>query len=271
MSNHNNHYREPDLSTAQTADYILLVQIGLNSFSYAVVGDNRLLVLKENIALNELNQPSAEHNFLLAEYKQRIIGLPQNGFTLVPVNLFRPDRVADFARFLDVKENEKVFSQSLDTENQVIYKVAEDIAASVTEKFDVKDTVFGPRGWIKAAAENNPSNNDLYANIDKDKVELLNFKDGKLRFYNTFEFKTADELVYFTLFVTGELKLHPQHTTLILSGDTGPDDENASHLAKFFKKVQLNKLKPIDLPGQIASHTLLTLTALSLCGSSEAL
>ncbi len=271
MSNHNRHYCHNDFNAEQTADYTLLVQIGTTSFSYAVVDQYKLLALDENVSIGELTEPSEEHSILFANYKERVIGLPQNGFTFVPVSLFRPDRVTDFARFLDVKETETVLSQPLDAENQVIYKVDEQIAKTVIEKYGINNTVFGAKGWIKATAENNPLNHHIYLDVDNDRVEFLNFKDGKLRFYNSFEFKAADELVYFILFVAEELKLQPQNTALFLSGDISPNDENAERLAKFFGKVELNNQKSIDLPREITSHSVLTLTALSLCGSSEAL
>jgi hypothetical protein len=271
MSNRNHHYRDPDFNAAQSGRYTLLVQIGASSFSYAVIDQHKLLVLEENISLEEFKSPAEEHSILSADHKQRIIGLPQNGFTFVPVSLFKPELAADFARFLNVKEDEKVFSQPLDKDNQVIYKVGEITANTIAEKFDLKNTVFGAKGWIKLTAANNPTNHDLYVNVGNDLAELLNFRDGKLRFYNSFEFKTADELAYFAVFVTEELQLHPQSITVILSGDITAEDENANRLSKFFGQVKLNDLKTIDLPHEIASHTVLTLTALSLCGSSEAL
>jgi hypothetical protein len=270
MSNHNHHYRDPDFSAAQTADYMLLVQMSIDYISYAVVGRNRLFLLEENIRLSELNDPDKHHSILFENYKKRIIGLPQTGFTFIPASLFRPDHVAEYARFLDVKPTDKVFSQPLDSDNQVIYKTDERIA-KIAERFDLKNTVFGAKGWIKLIRSNNPQNQDLYLNIDSDKAEFLNFNDGKLRFYNSFEFKTPDELVYFTMFVAGELKLQPKSITLSLSGDGNTDDENFIRLIKFFKHIELSDLKTIDLPWNIAANHVLTLTALSLCGSSEAL
>jgi hypothetical protein len=267
MSNRKHHYRDPDFNAAQSGGCTLLVQIGASSFSYAVVDQHKLLVLEENVNIDELNNPAGEHNILSTNFQKRIIGLPQNGFTFVPVSLFKPELAADFARFLDVKEDEKVFSQPLDKDNQVIYKVGEPVVNTVAAKFDAKNAVFGARGWIKLTAANKPDNHHLHVNIGNDQLELLNFRDGKLRFYNSFEFKTADELAYFAMFITEELQLHPKNITVVLSGDIKLDDENANRLAKFFGKVELNTLKTVDLPGEIASHTVLTLTALSLCGS----
>jgi hypothetical protein len=266
MSNHNQHYRDTDFNPEQSADYTLLVQASPDSFSYAVTGQNKLLVLEENVSLDELDEPTEEHNLLSHNYKQRIIGLPNNGFTFIPDSLFRPDHVADFARFLDVKAGEKVFSQPLDADNQVIYKVEEKLA----DKLSANNVVFAAKGWIMDTAANNPTKENLYLNIDNDKVELLNFREGKLRFYNSFEFKNGDELVYFTSLVIEELQLQPQNITLLLSGDVEQGDKNSSRLSEFFQHVQLNDQKVLDLPGEIASHTVLTLTALSLCGSSEA-
>ncbi|MGZ3814578.1 MAG: DUF3822 family protein [Mucilaginibacter sp.] len=271
MSNHKQHYRDTDFSAEQTGTYTLLVQIGQSSFSYAVIDQNKLLVFEGGRDLNELHSPKGEHNPLFSTYKNRIIGVAQKGFTFVPVSLFRPDLVANFARFLDVKTGETVFSQLLDSENQVIYKADDTVIGAITEKFDLKNIVFAAEGWINATAAVNPPDHHLYLNIDDDQVEILNFKGDKLRFYNSFEFKTEDELVYFTSLVAEELQLQLRDVTLVLSGNVGMDNKNTSRLAKFFGKVELNELKTLDLPEEISSHTVLTLTALSLCVSSEAL
>jgi hypothetical protein len=270
MSNHNFYYRDNDFNPGQSAEYTLLVQVGAASLSYLVTGENKLLVLEKDIDLKELTEPSEANKLLSAEYKQRIIGLPQDGFTFIPDSLFKADGIADIARFLDVKATEKVFAQRLDGENIVVYKVDGSIVTQISDKYDLDDAVFGPKCWIRAIAANNPSDETLYLNINKDKVELLNFKSGNLRFFNNFEFKNSDELVYFTTLVAGELQLLPQNITLILSGDVESGDNNNTRLAEFFGKVELNDLNLLELPAEIASHTVLTLTALSLCGSLEA-
>ncbi|HVV54126.1 MAG TPA: DUF3822 family protein, partial [Mucilaginibacter sp.] len=199
-----------------------------------------------------------------------IIGLPFTGFTFVPLSLFNPDKIADFARFLDVKPGEKIFSQPMDEDNQVIFKVDADIASAIDGKFILRDIVFSPKGWITAAADDNPADTGLYLNITGNRVGILNFRDGKLRFFNRFEFETADELAYYAAFVTGELKQQPQDITVVVSGDVLTGDENMKRLSEFFGKVELNQLQPVALPDQAPPHTVLSLTALSLCGSSVA-
>src|SRR5581483_9733958 len=147
----------------------------------------------DGLHVNELSNKSSEDNLLLKSYGKCIIGVSGNGFTFVPLTVFNPEKVTDFARFLDVKTTEKVFSQPLDPDNQVIFKVNEDLVNAVSKNFDVKDIVFGPKGWVKAIANENPTDQNLYLNISGDQVDILNFKDGKLRFYNRFGFQNEDE------------------------------------------------------------------------------
>ena len=269
MSNRNHSNNNTDLNTDQSAGYTLLVKTGLNSFSYAVAGQGRLLVLKENLSLVELGQASDSNNMLFADYKNRFVSIPYTGFTFVPASLFKPEKVADFARFLDVKPDEKVFSQPLDADNQVIFKTDGALVDLLSEKFGINSIVFAPKGWIKLTAAHKPSDHQLYVNVEGDKAEFLNFKDSKLRFYNSFEFKTADELAYFAMVVTNELQLSPQDAAIVLSGSVNVEDENGSSLARFFGAVELNKMNALILPDQTTSHDILTLTALALCGSSE--
>jgi hypothetical protein len=256
------------LNTDQHAGYTLLIKIGSHSFSYAVAGQGRMLVLKENLDLNELRQPS--DNMLTTDYGQRVVAVPYTGFTIVPASLFNPDKVADFARFLDVKRDEKVFSQPLDADNQVIFKADNSLVNLVAERFGINSIVFAPKGWVKLTAANNPADNQIYLNVEGSKAEFLNFKEGKLRFYNSFEFMAPDELAYFATLVASELHLLPGDVTLILSGTIIPDDENGIRLDRFFRKLELNAMSALASSGQTSSHDILTLTALSLCGSSEA-
>lgn len=268
MSNNNN-YTDNNFNLHQAYNYTLLLQVEATSFSYAVVNDTSLLASSQNCDLGELIQPLALHDLLSATYKKVIVGMPATALSLIPNSLFKEDQIPGFARFLDIKDDEKVFAQTLDDINAIIYKTSESLISAI-QKFGLQNTVYTAKGWIKAIANTNPPNNNLYMEVGNDKVQFLYFSANVLRFYNTFNFKTEDELAYFTSFVTEELNLKSQYITLVISGDVAPGDKNLTRLAYFFPKIELNSIKVLDLPGQIASYKILALAALSLCGSSEA-
>jgi len=270
MSNRSYQYLDPDLDQRNAAQHTLLVQANANSFSFAVTDGTKLLLLSDDLSLDEMNRVSGDDDLLFRNYGRRIIGLSNTGFTLMPAAIFNPQKVADLARFLHVKETEKVFSQPLDAENQVVFKVCGSLTEKIEANFDLEDIVFGAKGWIKAIAGNEPSPSNLYLNISGNKVEILNFGGGKLRFHNSFEFMNEDELAYFTTVAAGDLQISADTVTLYLSGNVEANDRNFGRLRKFFSRVDLNSIKPLRLPNQFASHPSLKLTALALCGSSAA-
>lgn len=262
----NNNYTDNSFNLYQAYGYTLLLQIEPASFGYAVVKDNSLLVSAQNCDLEELTQPRALYDLLSATYKKVVIGMPASGLTLIPNSLFKEERISAFARFLDIKDNEKVFAQPLDDVNAIIYKTNDGLISAI-QKFGMHNIVYTAKGWIKAIAKTNPPGSDLYIEVGKDKVHFLYFSLSALRFYNAFDFKGEDELAYFTTFVTEELNLKPQNITLVISGDVTAGDKNLTRLAYFFPKIELNPLKVLELPGQVQSNKILSLSALALCVS----
>jgi len=268
MSNRNYQYLDHDLNPASVAEYSLLILLDSMSFSFAVTNGKKLLLLAEGLDLAELSGAADEADLLFYKYGQNFIAVPDINFTLVPFEVYSPDKVADFARFLDVKADEKVFSQQLDSGNQVLFKIKADLVEKLAVHFDLNDVVFKPKGFINAVAGIEPANQNLYLQINKQQVELLNISNGKLRFYNHFEFLNEDELAYYTTVVAGELQIPADELVLYLSGEVNAGDKNFTRLQKFFPRVEINSLKPLKMPNQFPSHSILTLTALALCGSS---
>jgi len=216
-----------------------------------------------------MDDPGDEHELLNYDYKNVVAGLqPTGGFTLIPSLLFNEGKIADFARYLDVKPGEKILSQQIDKENHIIYKVDASVADNA-EIYGLQKAVFINKGWIEIIAKSGPTQHDLYINIDKKQASILYFAEDKVRFYNSFSFSNPDELAYYAAFVAQELKQEPRHLNLILSGDFDVDDANGARLAQFFNGVEENHLKALELADGLFPHQLLALTALSLCVSSE--
>jgi hypothetical protein len=261
-------YHDNSFNLDQAGNYVLLLQVKGASFDYAIVHDNRLLVYVQNTPLDELSNPKHLRGLLSASYKKAVIGLSATALTLVPNDLYSDEQAAIFARFLDMQEDENVLTELLDNQNHLIYKTGANIT-SVVGKLGLHNVVYTAQGWIKAIAGSSPPNSNLYLNIAGDTVHFLYFSFGSLRFYNRFEFKNPDELVYFTARVTEELTLSAEDTTLFVSGDAYEWDVNLTRLKEFYANVELNNLQVLELPSQVAAHKILPLAALSLCGSSE--
>jgi len=268
MSEQTNTYRDSSLNLEQAYYYTLLILINGDSFSYAITNKNHLLAYEAENTLTELIEPATLQELLSAPYKNTVIGLNANGFTIIPATIFNPEHVGEFARVLDVKADEKVLAQALDENNYIVYKVAGQQLSAVN-RFGLINTVFAAKGWINSVAITNPDANQLFVNIGKDKVELLNFKDSAIRFYNSFEYKNANDLAYYAALVAKEIGLQPNAIGLVLSGNVQANDVTFNTLSDFFGDVTLNQANILELPEGLNPHQLLQLAALSLCESSE--
>lgn len=262
-------YQHEDFNLSLAYYYTLVLQVNSTDFTYAVIYDDKLMALATHCSLEELANPTGMADELFANFRDIVVGVDATGFTLVPLELFNTDKVADFARFLDVKQDERVLAQQLDADNFIIYKTTRAVVDAI-EKFDFNRCVYSGKGWVNAIAGSNPADNTIYVNLEEGCAEFLCFKNGKLRLYNTFEYTTADDLAYTASLVFRETGVHQRDIQLSLSGTATQNTEYKARLAEFFPTVTLNTLKIAQLPDELNSGQLLKLSALLLCVSSEA-
>jgi len=262
-------FRNPSFNLNQAYYYTLLIQIDAKSFSYAITYKKDLMAWDANCNLAELSNPQELAEELNATYKNVVIGLPSGFFTLIPNALFSKDQLTNYARLLDVSPDDRVLAQSLDSQNYIIYKVNEK-TLSIAERFGLQNVVYLNKGWITAAAQDNPGSQDLYLHAENGKAEFLYFKNGAIRFYNNFDYQTEGDLSYYTALATEELDLAPVNVHLKLSGNFKADDEFITSLRQFFPNITFFNPQLLNLPEQISAQQILTLAALTLCGSLEA-
>ncbi|MFD1257006.1 DUF3822 family protein [Mucilaginibacter terrae] len=261
------HYIDPDFNHTQVGNYTLLLLLSSDNFSLAVMHRQKLMVWRKTAPLAEFTQPGEVQEVLNFAYREVITGLVSPNFTLIPQSLFEEDGVSDVARYLDVQPTDHIFVQPLDADNQVIFKTVEAIITAAS-RFDLNNALFGATGWIKAIAANQPSAYHLYLNLNDHRFEVAYFKHGKLYLYNTFEFTHEDELAYYTVFVSQQLKLDMSTITVVLGGNIATGDKRYhTILGDIFKTVELNTLTVAHIPESLPQHQLLSLTALQLCAS----
>jgi hypothetical protein len=264
MSSNKIIYRDPNFRADQAHSYILLIQAGPESFSYAVVYNNYLVLSETGCPLSRLNQPD---EILNARYQKVVIGIEPNAFFMIPAVAFNAGHAAYAARFLDLKISEIVYAQPLDEHNHVVYKSDREIISKLIAAYPGGKVVMGSKGWISLIGQGELYHKNLYLNFSEGKIGILNYKNGKLRFYNAFDIKAEDDAVYFTSAIANDLQLYGQSVKLILSGDIDPEDSYHKKLSVFFDDIEFNNLAAVKLPVELSAHRILSLAALAQCAS----
>lgn len=262
MSDYSFTYQHDGFSLEQAGDAGLFIKLGKTGFSFLIASQGRLLAWKDQAPLTALTDDAALGQILASVFKEVRVGLLPEALTLVPAELYTPENTVDYARYLDVKPGNKIFSAKLDSGNQLIYKTDADAFTGLTEKIaPAAITIPADRGLIAAIAKTEPGNYSIYADINAGQVSLVNFNGGKLRFYNSFSAETIDDTLYYCLFAAEQLNIKPDYTTLIVSGTCSTADTDK--LSQFFRLVKYNDASAMATPAAVPAHQILSLAALA--------
>ncbi len=83
----------------------------------------------------------------------------------------------------------------------------------------------------------------VYVNIQLNDFQILIFKNKNLQYYNNFEFKEKEDILYFTLFVMEQNKIDNIKTKLLLLGNINEESDTYLLLSKFIKNIDIIKFQ----------------------------
>jgi hypothetical protein len=107
----------------------------------------------------------------------------------------------------------------------------------------------------------NVSNEICFVNITENDFEIVVLKNKKLSLFNTFNFNTKEDFIYYILFTAEQLNLNPEKVTLVLLGDIDETSELYKILFKYIRNIQFYKPSNFSsfLSNLIPSHSNFTL------------
>ncbi len=149
--------------------------------------------------------------------------------TLVPKPFFNEDNLADYLKF-----NSKILKADFITFDDITINDTVNIYVPYVNVNNFIYDMFGSftfKHFSTVLIENillfekNSEEPKVYANIDSDHFEIIIIKKGKLLIYNTFEYSTKEDFIYYLLFTTEQLQLNPETLHLVLLGDIDKNSE----------------------------------------------
>lgn len=88
----------------------------------------------------------------------------------------------------------------------------------------------------KSVANNN---NELFVHITNKHFEIVLLKNRELQFFNSYEYQTAEDFIYYLLFVFEQLKLDPQEQLVQLLGIVNKESALYEIAYNFIKNVTI--------------------------------
>lgn len=86
--------------------------------------------------------------------------------------------------------------------------------------------------------EKDSSDDKIYINVEPCHFEMVVMKKGQFQLYNTFEYDTKEDFIYFILFAIEQLKLDTEKVIVKLTGHIAKDDELYQMLYTYIRYVE---------------------------------
>lgn len=231
----------------------LSIQISLNGLSFCILkrDTNTITVLRHHTfekkrnpfeVLDYLKHLFNTESTLQQSFNKVCVVYINELSSLVPKPLFDEDCLADYLKF-----NSKILKSDFITYDDIalnesvnVYVPYVNINNFIYEKFGA--FVYKHYSTILIEQilhiEKNIDDEKMYANVNPNHFEILVLKHGKLILYNTFEYATKEDFIYYLLFTAEQLNLNPETFRLVLIGDIVKGDPLYAIAYKYIRNVE---------------------------------
>lgn len=243
-----------DIKKAHT--YHLILCIGANELKLTVKENlrNRFIAFEsytfENIyglenaaeALEALNKLS---KLISGQYKKVSCFVVNNLSTIVPVPLYEESRKIQYLRFNAILgESEIIIAddiKNLDAKN--VFALPINLQKQLNRMFPAIQFHHFSSVLIAGllTLNKNQTVKRLYVHVQPNQFEAIVIEGKRLHFYNTFNYQTAEDFIYYLLFVCEQLQLNPETIEAVLLGDIEKSSEYYSLAYKYIRNIKLGE------------------------------
>lgn len=234
----------------------LSIQVSLSGLSFCILNttSNTIIDYKKmvfdkkqtpTLLLDKLRHLFNTETALQQDFKSVNVVHKNELATLVPSSLFNEDCIADYLKF-----NNKILATDFITYDTI---TTQDIINVFVPYVNVNNFIYDTFGEFEfkhfstVLLENillhkdYSEANKMYIHVDDNHFEIIVTKAHKFVLYNSFEYATKEDFIYYILFVAEQLDLNPEAFEALLFGTIEPETEFHDILYKYVRHVSFYK------------------------------
>jgi hypothetical protein len=171
------------------------------------------------------------------QYKSVSLSIVNKNYTLVPKGIFDETAIDSYLKFNLGNINGVACYDSINSIGaNIVYAENNPITNKIHESLPgIKTMHFGKSILEAFSIEDQNSNPNLFVHIQENRFDISCFQNKKLQFFNSFEYKTAEDFIYFLLYVMEQLQIDRETCKLNLCGEI---EENSSIYKLVFKYIR---------------------------------
>ena len=223
---------------------------------------------------NENITPQKQLDFITNEFKNNAllnqeftsvsVTHSNNLSTFVPLPFFNKDNLREYLQYnLKVLENEFITYDTLESaEIANVYIPFVHINNYLFDRFGSFEYKHTSSVLVETLLKENLLNDKthFFVNVETEIFQIVVLKNKKMEFFNTFNFKTKEDFIYYILFTAEQLNLNPTAFQLTFLGAIEKESELYEITYKYIKNIdfiQVDFLLSEDV--KISNHSHFTL------------
>jgi hypothetical protein len=234
----------------------LSIQISLSGLSFCTLNitDSKVTYLKRldfkgkvtpEVLLEHLKNTIAEEPLLKNTFDSVLVFFQNDLSNLVPEEFFNEQNSADYLKFSSKIIKTDFISHDHIKANKSVnvfvpYMNINNYLFEVYGEFEYKhaSTILLEHALMQ---EKNSKGDTIYINVEPLHFEMVVVENGQLQLYNTFEYDTKEDFIYFILFTIEQLQLNSETVVMKLTGSIDKGDALYQILYTYIRFVAFNK------------------------------
>lgn len=237
---------------------VLSIQVSLSGLSFCILNlDTNTISFYKSFTFEKKGNPNdlldkLTHQFntedSLKQAFKSVMVIHENELSaLVPQSLFNEDYLADYLKF-----NSKILRSDFITYDEISANESVNVYVPYVNINNYLYDIFGEFEFKHFSTilletllniDKNATDSKMYAHISQSHFEIIVVKKGQLLLYNTFDYNTKEDFVYYILFTAEQLGLNPEEFPLILLGNVTEGDKLYGIAYKYVRNVSMLETK----------------------------
>ena len=232
------------------------IQVSLSGLSFCILNTNTQSVVffksfpfekkgNPNDLLDKLTHLFNTESTLKQSFKSVTVIHENELSALVPKSLFNEDHLADYLKF-----NSKILRSDFITFDEISANESVNVYVPYVNINNYLYDIFGEFEFKHFSTivietilklEKNTSDTKMYAHVSNSHFEIIVTKNGQLQLYNTFDYTTKEDFIYYLLFTAEQLGLNPEEFPLVLLGNVAKEDDLYKIAYTYIRNVSIIK------------------------------
>jgi hypothetical protein len=251
-----NSFIDEAFDAKKIAAFQLILQIGLDSVLVAVneKAKNKYIAFENytfqnsynfDVVCDLLDELIKNSKVIKHKYASVACIVVNNLSTLVPNPLFEEDRKKMYLEFNALLEGDELVSVNdlkyLDAKN--IFALPFSLKAKLDYLFNNINYYHASSGLIDSllAQNKNQTNKKLFVHVQASHFEAVVIEGKNLLFYNTFNHHSAEDFIYYLLFVCEQLQLNPENIEVVLLGEIEKSSAIYNIIQKYIRHLKFGE------------------------------